>query len=456
MGEEEGETLGNKNSPEKREGSEQLCGEEAEKRPRRVVQGYHQFNGQLIQMPELEDLGAVGQFDGGPTEFNMEIGIGRHDSRLQHIHYDHAVVGSQFLQLSKVFGVTLATQSSVDRLHLLIKSLETWSGPVSISVFVPGPEFDVAQTFISYLRSCNQEVRERVAFSLSHPLNLPPQAAGIVTTGWTFPCSDPSSVLTRLTSGVFNKAYLKWRTGYSYPQNVLRNLARQTSITHYTLSLDVDIVPSPGLAPPLASFLAGNTCSKCAFVLPTYEIHEAASLPQDKSQLALLVKRHQARPFHSKVLVHNQFATNFSRLALDQDDSVVHVSHNVTAFEFFYEPFYVSLDSAPLYDERFEGYGFTRNTQAYELHLAGWQFQVLSPVFTVHWGLAKKKGRPTWRERQNSNNRKRFPHFKKELYARYNLDYAAEWAREQAAIKAEHDKMMKRFKPAKPTKKPGG
>ena len=59
--------------------------------------------------------------------------------------------------------------------------------------------------------------------------------------------------------------------------------------------------------------------------------------------------------------------------------------------------------------------------------------KVLSPVFTVHWGLAKKKGRPTWRERfffkcvflidffsprQNSNNRKRFPHFKKELYAR--------------------------------------
>ena len=24
-------------------------------------------------MPELEDLGAVGQFDGGPTEFNMEV-----------------------------------------------------------------------------------------------------------------------------------------------------------------------------------------------------------------------------------------------------------------------------------------------------------------------------------------------------------------------------------------------
>ena len=53
----------------------------------------------------------------------------------------------------------------------------------------------------------------------------------------------------------------------------------------------------------------------------------------------------------------------FSAFIGDPTVQVVHVSHNVTAFEFFYEPFYVSLDSAPLYDERFEGYGFTRNTQ---------------------------------------------------------------------------------------------
>lgn len=40
-----------------------------------------------------------------------------------------------------------------------------------------------------------------------------------------------------------------------------------------------------------------------------------------------------------------------------------HVSHNVTNFEFFYEPFYVASDLVPPHDERFLGYGFTRNTQ---------------------------------------------------------------------------------------------
>ena len=59
------------------------------------------------------------------------------------------------------------------------------------------------------------------------------------------------------------------------------------------------------------------------------------------------------------------FQLHFLLKLLHRTAQVVHVSHNVTAFEFFYEPFYVSLDSAPLYDERFEGYGFTRNTQVH-------------------------------------------------------------------------------------------
>jgi len=40
------------------------------------------------------------------------------------------------------------------------------------------------------------------------------------------------------------------------------------------------------------------------------------------------------------------------------------ISHSVYPdFKFFYEPFYVAPDSVPPHDERFVGYGFTRNTQ---------------------------------------------------------------------------------------------
>lgn len=56
------------------------------------------------------------------------------------------------------------------------------------------------------------------------------------------------------------------------------------------------------------------------------------------------------------------------------------------------------------------------------MYVAGYKFKVLSPVFTVHWGLQTRKSRPAWRERQNSVNRKHFEVFKKEVFARYTRD----------------------------------
>lgn len=45
------------------------------------------------------------------------------------------------------------------------------------------------------------------------------------------------------------------------------------------------------------------------------------------------------------------------------DGSDIHVSHPVTNFEFLYEPFYIARDTVPPHDERFIGYGYTRNSQ---------------------------------------------------------------------------------------------
>ena len=60
--------------------------------------------------------------------------------------------------------------------------------------------------------------------------------------------------------------------GYDYPQNLLRNVARAASLSHYTASLDVDVLLAPGMTRPLATFLNGNTCNNCVFVIPTYEV----------------------------------------------------------------------------------------------------------------------------------------------------------------------------------------
>ena len=110
-----------------------------------------------------------------------------------------------------------------------------------------------------------------------------------------------------------DKKYAKWRMGYDYPQNHLRNIARDNSLTRYTMSLDVDVILAPDMTDILARFLNGNTCTSCAFVIPTYEVDNREQMPRNKSDLAHLVEKKLAQPFHSKIFVHNQFATNFSK-----------------------------------------------------------------------------------------------------------------------------------------------
>merc|ERR1719219_202246 len=163
---------------------------------------------------------------------------------------------------------------------------------------------------------------------------------------------------------------------------------------------DIDIMPSPESAEVLKHFLVLNTCAMCAYVLATYELQSSSKFPPNKTDLIKEVKMQRARPFHYTVFKMNQHATNFSLYEKKQDESSLHVSHTVKNFEFFYEPFYISLDTAPPFDERFIGYGFTRNTQAYEMFMAGWTFEVLSPIFAIHWGFQEVKGRPAWRQQQ--------------------------------------------------------
>jgi len=48
----------------------------------------------------------------------------------------------------------------------------------------------------------------------------------------------------------------------------------------------------------------------------------------------------------------------------------VHVNHNVTKCRLGYEPFYVARAFTPDYDERFIGYGWTRNTQVHYFYVS--------------------------------------------------------------------------------------
>lgn len=69
------------------------------------------------------------------------------------------------------------------------------------------------------------------------------------------------------------------------------------------------------MAEVLDAYLRENKCKdKCAYVVPTYEIDDRVMFPHNKTELIRLANKGLARPFHHKVFIYNQFATNFSRL----------------------------------------------------------------------------------------------------------------------------------------------
>ncbi|XP_018326024.1 beta-1,4-glucuronyltransferase 1 [Agrilus planipennis] len=353
----------------------------------------------------------------------FDLRAGRWDNQILYKLFDNVITGDHFYNLSTTYKVSLATQSSLEKLFSLQEVAAQWSGPISVAIYCAGnDELSLALLYITYLRKCNINVRRKISFHFALPKDRMPT---VVEYDFNFfsdtNCVHKDDMLNILLKKV-TESTKKWRTTNPYPQNHMRNIARKNCVTPYVFLTDVDVIPCNNMAEKLNKFLETDKCDKCGFVIPTYEIDNRVSFPANKSEIVRLSKKQLARPFHQKVFIYNQYATNFSRWEQDTTEGTVRVSHPVTNFEMFYEPFYVAKDSVPPHDERFIGYGFTRNTQVYEMYVAGYKFQVVTPIFAVHWGLQDRRGRPYWREKQNSHNNKLFQTFKKELFARYQND----------------------------------
>lgn len=133
-----------------------------------------------------------------PVFSGLDLKLGRWDARRMYKVFDHAVVGAKFVELSEKFNVTLATQSSVEKIFSLVQGEQSdvpilcifstviivsffnvlvlltvshhWSGPISVVVFAAGDdELFILQLYLTYLRRCFATIHERVSFHLAMP-----------------------------------------------------------------------------------------------------------------------------------------------------------------------------------------------------------------------------------------------------------------------------------------------
>ena len=279
-----------------------------------------------------------------------------------------SVAGSDWSQLSRSRLVCLGAQTSLDRLYELIELVTPWSGPISISVFVPDIELALTLNYIQYLRSCYPAIQRQVSFHLAYPADHPgTQDLSFQQQLESLDCQQPKQVLELLLERR-DEEMMSWRLSYPYPQNLLRNLAKQGCQTNYTYISDIDMVPSPGMDLQLETFLRKdqerNNCTQCAFVIPTYEISlNSSHLPQNKTELIEFLKKREARQFHEEIWPLNQQSSDLKRWEKIQETDEEDVAYKVEKYRLLYEPIYVSRGDTPAFDERFIGFGYTRNSQ---------------------------------------------------------------------------------------------
>ena len=138
------------------------------------------------------------------------------------------------------------------------------------------------------------------------------------------------------------KELLAWkRKTFTYPQNMMRNLARAGCAQEYVivpgssvfffkifctklivivcfLPPDIDMAPSPGLDQALETFLrhtpGARDCDSCAYIVPIFEIMRGRkTLPVDKRELKHMLRKGSVRLYQQATSEDSQKATNVSR-----------------------------------------------------------------------------------------------------------------------------------------------
>ncbi|XP_039625148.1 beta-1,4-glucuronyltransferase 1 [Polypterus senegalus] len=320
----------------------------------------------------------------------------------------------------------LATHTSINNLHHLNELLERWDGPMSVAIFAHTHVVKFATALIYALSLLCPHIQALVDFHLiCHSGDLA-----------TFPENDREHFVgLKDCRGVFGKLD-KHRDMYqnyaiagnvSYPNNLLRNVARGSIEAAYTLVIDIDMMPSENLHDQFLQFIKRRTPQPDeVFVLPAFEIRHTRKIPPSKKEVLQLYQVGEVRPFYEELCHKCHAPTNYSQwlnLHLQRPSDVSDSGDLDVAYTLSWtdpwEPFYIGSQDTPLYDERFRQYGFNRISQACELHVAGYKFTVLNNAFLVHRGFKVPGEFHARKDEENRRNRILFRQFKEGLKLKY-------------------------------------
>uniref|UniRef100_A0A8C6UQZ8 Beta-1,4-glucuronyltransferase 1 n=1 Tax=Neogobius melanostomus TaxID=47308 RepID=A0A8C6UQZ8_9GOBI len=232
---------------------------------------------------------------------------------------------------------------------------------------------------------------------------------------------DCSSVFKRLETHRDKFKNYAIHGNISYPNNLLRNVARGGIESAYILVIDIDMMPNADLHQQFVAMIMKQELVRSeVFVLPAFEIRHDRKMPATKQELVQLYQVGEVRPFYEELCPRCQAPTNYSQWVNIhvRGSAPLEVSYMLTWVD-PWEPFYIGPRTTPLYDENFKQYGFNRISQACELHVAGYRFSVLNSAFVVHRGFKIQGEFHAKKDEENKHNRVLFRSFKEGLKTKY-------------------------------------
>jgi len=286
--------------------------------------------------------------------------------------------------------LTYTTHCDHTFLDNVVPLLTRWQGPISIALYTPGSDYEDALKAVAYYRQCvneSQMIRDYVTFHFYFPYKHLPKGTLLSSEDaakFKVDCNIPPPT----SSNTYRKIH-----SMTYPINVGRNIARESSNSHYVFPSDIELYPNPGLIP---SFLHMVTNGEEAalkrnnprvFVSSIFEIKEGNNLPNNKEELLDLLKKKVVIPFHKMVCSQCHAIPKAKEWLTDQLSDELHVFHIGKRNPPFqhWEPIYIGSNNDPLYDERLSWEGRSdKMTQGYQLCVMDYDFMILNNAFLIH------------------------------------------------------------------------
>ncbi|XP_012278262.1 beta-1,4-glucuronyltransferase 1 [Orussus abietinus] len=308
--------------------------------------------------------------------------------------------GSPGIQLPPL---TLCTHATADQVYAIVELARRWEGPISLAVFAPGLDLDLAVALLDRACRCESSMT-KVSVHLVFPAGRPPTLGGSFDLG----------------RGDCAASDLQWREdetvrhkmGMTYPINVARNVARTLATTSRVLVSDIELLPSDRLASGFLEMVGDQPPRVAvAFVLPVFEVEAYETPPGNKRDLLMTSKLGTAVYFHRFVCPHCQRFPGLTKWMLRPDPGRVRPLL-VTRREFphhRWEPVFIGTKTDPLYTEELSWEGRQdKMAQMLEMCLLNYRLVVLDGAFLVHTpGIKKKSNRLDRDQRRNGQHEKR-------------------------------------------------